>query len=125
MTSEPTLTGEEEVVARPQGKEFSEAETQQAVSQMTFYGSSKWHEMTEKWKEEHPLKLKNYTPEEIAEADRITKEANETWKKLQEEKEASRIEAEIRRQKVVDEANLKLANEREKLIEKQKRNKKK
>ena len=95
-TSDYNLSGDEEVIAKPKGREYTIAEEEAAQSEMNFYNSSKWFEIVQKWREDHPLYVKQYTPKELEEADRIVREANETWKKIKEEKEKVRQDALVR-----------------------------
>lgn len=83
--SDYNLTGEEEVVAKPKGHEYTQEEEQTAKKEMTFYGSSKWCEMVSQWQKEHPLTKKVYTEEEIRQSDIEIKRLNEEWKRIKEE----------------------------------------
>lgn len=85
-----------EIVGTPIGHEPTLAEEELAISEMTFYGSSKWLEMTRKWQQEHPQKKIELTPEQKAESERQLQEANLAWRKIQEEKKAVK-EAAIKR----------------------------
>lgn len=85
--------GDEEVVAVPKGKEITPEENALAISEMTFYGSSKWREMVEKWREKYPQSKKELTQKEKIELEKVIEEANNEWKKLQEEKKQKKAEA--------------------------------
>ena len=81
------LSGEEEVVAKPKGHEYTEEEDLKAKAEMTFYGSSKWSEMIANWQKQHPITKKHYTKKELQESDIQIKQLNEEWKKIKAEKE--------------------------------------
>lgn len=92
-TKDYDLTGDEEIVARPKGKEYTTQEEETAKQEMTFYGSSEWCKMVADWQKTHPVVSKTYTKEEIEESDKVIKEANEDWRKIKEERENTRIQA--------------------------------
>ena len=91
--SDFNLSGEEEVIAKPKGREYTVAEEEIAASEMTFYGSSSWCKLVKEWQEQHPIQKKTYSVEELEESSRVIKEANELWRKMKADKEQVRQEA--------------------------------
>ena len=83
----------EELIGKPEGREYTLAEEETAKSEMNFYGSSAWCKMVAEWQKDHPISKKTYTQEELEESQRIIAEANESWRKIKAERETTRLEA--------------------------------
>ena len=83
----------EELIGKPEGREYTLAEEEVAKSEMNFYGSSAWCKMVADWQKEHPTAKKSYTKEELEESQKVIEQANESWRKIKKEREIQRLQA--------------------------------